>query len=313
MKKEKITNRIIILIIITVSFYAVILSFADFNLLIEGISNFNFQYMPLILSLTVAHFVILGIKFHILTKKLGIVLPLKENLKIFIAGLSLAFTPVGIGTAIKSQLLKNKLGKSISSTLPIIIIERWTELLAVLILSSILLIWSDTSQTKIVLGFGYLLLAISFLIIYNSKIFNTTKQILSKIKFVNKFTTSLDESRDSLSILNTKKTLVEATSLSIVAKFIQVITVYFIFLSYGVDLGLFLSGQIYYTSMILGVITFIPAGILVTEASMLSMLVDHNVQFAIATLIVILTRIITLWLATFVGIFMLKFGFRHEN
>ena len=97
------------------------------------------------------------------------------------------------------------------------------------------------------------------------------------------------------------------------AKLAHLVNIYFIFLSFGVDLGLFISGQIYYTSLILGVITFIPAGIIVTESNMIGLLLEQNVEFAIATLIVIFTRIITMWATTVAGVLTLKFGFKETN
>jgi hypothetical protein len=171
------------------------------------------------------------------------------------------------------------------------------------------LFWSISYESLIALALGYLLLGIFLVLIINSKIFTSIKNLLARIQFIKNLVSGIDESRESLIKLNTKKNLIEATSWSILAKFAHLVTVYFIFLAYGVDLGLILSGQIYYTAMIFGVISFIPAGIIVTESSMLGLLLGHNVEFAIATLIVILTRIITMWLTTFVGVFALKFGF----
>ncbi|MGI0056637.1 MAG: flippase-like domain-containing protein, partial [Nitrosarchaeum sp.] len=133
----------------------------------------------------------------------------------------------------------------------------------------------------------------------------------TKIKFVNKLLSNLDESRESFIKLNTKKNISEAIAWGLAAKFTHLVIIYFIFLSYGIDLGFLLSGQIYYTSLIFGTITFIPAGIVVTESSMIGLLLEHNVEFATATLIVIFSRIITMWLTTFIGIFMLKLGFRN--
>ena len=285
MNAQKITNKIILLIIITVVFYAIIVLLSDVNLLLERISDFEFKYLPIIFAGIGLHIFILGIKFHRLVLKAGINLPFKENLKIFTAGLSLGVTPAGIGTAIKSHILKNKHGKSISSTLPIVVVERWTELLGILLLTTVLLFWSSLYESLIALVLGYIILGIFLALMVNSKIFTSIKKILTKIKFINNLISVLDESRESLIKLNTKKNLIEATAWSILAKFTHLVTVYFIFLAYGVDLGLILSGQIYYTAMIFGVISFIPAGIIVTESSMLGLLLGHNVEFAIATLI----------------------------
>jgi len=310
MEKKRITSKVFILIFAPVLFYALVISFSDFNSLMKGINDFDFQYLPIILSLMGVHTIILSLKFHRLAQKLDINLPFKESIKIFIAGLSLNITPGGIGAAIKCQILKIKYGKSISSTLPIIVVERVTELLGILLVTSVLLIWADLYESKIVLVVGYVLIIILFILLSNSKIFLIAKRIITKIKVINKFSQNLDESRTSLNKLLTKKIVVEATIWSIISKLAHLVTVYYIFLSFGVDLGFFLSGLIYYTSLIFGVVTFIPAGLVVTESSMLGLLLKHNVEFSISVLVVIFTRIVTLWLTTFLGLFTLNFVFK---
>ena len=100
--------------------------------------------------------------------------------------------------------------------------------------------------------------------------------------------------------------IAEATGWSIIGKISQFLAVYFIFLSVGIDLGIFFAGQIYYTSLILGAITFLPAGVIVTESSMLGLLVNNQVELSIATLIVIFTRIITTWMGMALGVISLK-------
>jgi len=59
--------------------------------------------------------------------------------------------------------------------------------------------------------------------------------------------------------------------------------------------------------MVFGSISFIPGGIIVTESSMLGLLLENGIQVSIATLIVILSRLVTIWLFTIVGTVALKF------
>ena len=82
--------------------------------------------------------------------------------------------------------------------------------------------------------------------------------------------------------------------------------VYFIFLSFNVDLGILLSGQIYYTSLVLGSLSFLPSGIIITESTMIAILLNHGIDFSLATLLVIFTRLVTTWLGTLLGIITLK-------
>ena len=101
--------------------------------------------------------------------------------------------------------------------------------------------------------------------------------------------------------LNDKKVILESSCYSILAKFLNLIAIYFIFLSFGIDLGVISSGIIYYTSLLIGVLSFIPAGLIITETSMLAILLQHKVEFSIAILIMITLRIVQTWVIAIAG------------
>jgi len=305
-------NKIITLIGIIIIFYVAIILFSDYELLINEISRFDSKYLPVIFGLMIIHTLISTVKFQRLLKNIGIKLPFKDCLKIFVAGMSLGVTPAGIGIAIKSYILKTHYGRSVSSTIPLILVERWTEFIAILLLSSILLIWADLAESKIVIGIGIGFAVIVYILMSNSKTISSLKKIISKIKFISRFAGNFDETNESMIKLVRKKSLLEATMWSFSAKLVHIVTIYLIFLSFGIDLGLFLSAQIYYTSLILGIVTMIPAGVVVTELNMIGLITSQQIEFTIAALIVIFTRIVTTWSTTIIGVLTLKFGFKLD-
>jgi glycosyltransferase 2 family protein len=307
-------DKVLFLIISTILFYVAILIISDINLIFEKIFQIKLEYFLLVFSLMTMQFIFLGIKYHRLLKKLNIPISLKYSILIFISGLTLIATPGGIGTVIKSQILKKKYNQPLAKTLPLIIIERFTELLAILIILTFFLIWNQMYESIIVIIIGYCFIIATYIISSNTKIFIFFKKLFSKIKKIKKLIISFDESRDSFSKLFEFKTISESMVWSIFAKISQLLAVYFIFLSLGIDLDLILSGQIYYTSLVLGSLTFIPSGLIITESSMLGLLLNTGVDLSLASLSVILIRLITTWLGTVVGIIALKFlGIRNKK
>lgn len=307
MQKKSRFDKAVVIIIVTILFYSAILFFGDINSIVEQSYLIEFGYLPIILALICAHTVIMGIRYHRLLQRLEIQIPFKESLKIFVSGLSLSVTPGGIGTAVKSHVLQKRFGSSISSSLPIILIERWTELLAILIIITGLLFWAFSYEAIVLTSIGYGLIFVIMTIFSNSKIFSFVKNVITKINYFKKFTVSLDESKDSLGKLTKKESLFEALGISLVAKILHLFTVYFVFLSVGVNLSFFESGMIYYTSIVFGALTFIPAGIVVTESSMLALLVKYGVGLSVAVIAVFYVRIISMWLPTIAGAITLKF------
>jgi len=225
----------------------------------------------------------------------------------------MTITPLGSGTSVKSHLLKKKFGTSISSSLPIILVERLTELLSILILMTFVLFWVPMFASIIAIILGFVLIGVLVIITSESKFFSYYKKIFLKIKYLRKLNINLDESKKSIKILYRKKNIFEAVSLSIISKIAQFIAVYYIFLAVGLEFDFFMAGQIYYTSLVFGSISFIPGGILVTESTMLGLLLENGIEFSIATLIVILSRVFTTWLFTIVGTIVLKFEMNGKS
>ncbi len=64
--------------------------------------------------------------------------------------------------------------------------------------------------------------------------------------------------------------------------------------------------SIYVASIILGVISFLPLGIGVVEGSLVGFLTMHNIEFNLATTLVVFIRLFTRWIAVSAGFIALK-------
>ena len=306
MGKKSLFDNLVIFAIIIIIFYIAILIYSDIHAIADKISNIQIIYLPIIFSLTGIQLIILGIKYQRMLKKLGINIPLKEGIKIFIAGISLIATPGGAGTAIKSHILKKKYNAPLSKTLPTIFMERLTELIGTLIILSLFFYWTNLYESILAIVFGFIFTFIMYLLISKNKTFNSLKGLLNKINRIKKLSASIDDSKESFLLLRKKDTFLEMIGWSFIAKLAYFFAVYFIFLSLNVDLGLLLSGQIYHTSLVLGSLSFLPSGIVLTESTMIAILLNHGIDFSLATLLVIFTRLVTTWTSTFLGIITLK-------
>jgi len=303
---KKILDKAIIVIVSIIIFYTAILIFSDFDVISEKINEINYQFFPIIFSLIGLNILIHSIKYHRLLQQAKIKLPFSESFKIYLAGISMHVTPGTMGTAIKSHILKSKHKISMSSSLPIIYFEKWTELLAILIIVTILLFWTFMYESVIAIILGYCVVGIFIILSSSSKSFSYITKFLQKIKFLRKFTENLDESKATFQILNSKRNVLEGVGWSVLAKISQLLAIFLIFLSLDVQWDVFLIGQIFYTSVILGTLSFIPAGIIVVEASMLGLLVKNGLEFSVATILVVLVRLITTWLVVVLGAITLK-------
>ena len=204
MGKKSLFDNLVIFAIIIIIFYIAILIYSDIHAIADKISNIQIIYLPIIFSLTGIQLIILGIKYQRMLKKLGINIPLKEGIKIFIAGISLIATPGGAGTAIKSHILKKKYNAPLSKTLPTIFMERLTELIGTLIILSLFFYWTNLYESILAIVFGFIFTFIMYLLISKNKTFNSLKVLLNKINRIKKLSTSIDDSKESFLILRKK-------------------------------------------------------------------------------------------------------------
>ena len=139
-------------------------------------------------------------------------------------------------------------------------------------------------------------------------VFYKIKNFCTKIKFFKSSFSYVEDSRNSILELLTPKKFLQGMGFTILIKITQMIGVFFIFQLVGLNFDFFTSSIIYNTSLLLGAFTFIPAGTIVTDVSMLSLIMKYDHELAISTLGVIFYRIFTLWFGVIIGFIFLYLG-----
>src|SRR6202165_1235762 len=115
---------------------AAIALYGDLPHLITAIAHFQWAFLPIILGLTLFNYFGRFLKWQYYLKRLTITIHWRKSLLIFISGLSMAITPGKVGELLKSYLLKRITGEPISRTSPVIVAERLSDGLAMLLLAS---------------------------------------------------------------------------------------------------------------------------------------------------------------------------------
>ena len=287
--------------------YAIILIAFDINIISEKIGDFDSQYLPIIIPLIPLTWGVLFLRWNLLLKNSDIDIPLKDNFMIFISGFALGVTPGKVGELIKSQLLKNKFNIPRTKTAPLVIVERFYDFFAIAIISLFGILVFEYS----IYIFGVLVIGISiFLIVTSSeKIFLKFLNKIEKIKFLKNFSNELPKSFNVIQKSTRGKIFPLSITLSVIFWFLDSIIAYLTLLSFGIDIiDYFVLMSIYTSSIILGVISFLPLGIGVVEGSLVGFLSLNGIEFHLATAIVVFIRFFTRWIGVMAGFIGLKFS-----
>ena len=288
-----------------IGLYSIFLSFSDLNLISDQLANFKIEFLPPILILVTISWFILFARWQILLKNSNIIIPLKSSFGIFISGFSLQFIPGEAGEFLKVQLLKNKFNITRSKTSPIIITEMLYNAIGLVALS-VTSIWFFEFTIYIFVVFS-ILLVLLFYLINNKKYFLKIINKFLKIRFFKKYAEATSESLEIIQNLTRGKVLVYSVTLSIFFWLIECIAIHLLLSSFGINtIELLALIPMYTSSIILGVVSFLPFGLGVFEGSLAGFLSLHGIHLSISLTIVILARIITRWYSVFVGLVALK-------
>ena len=169
-----------------------------------------------------------------------------------------------------------------------------------------LLFWNNFIVSQIIFIIGLAISGFTFFIFKNSVGLDLLNKILVKTKILKKFVVNAEEFRDATKKLILPKTMIYLLSITFLIKIVVMISIYLVFDLYSLDINFIDSNQIFLTNQFLGVLSFIPGGLIITETGLLGSIVNRGIDFSVATLLVLLVRIMTFWFPVFIGFIALK-------
>ena len=301
----KISNKILIVVIVVIGLYAIFLVASDLNTIYDEILDFKIEFIPIILLLVTSGWFVLFLRWHLLLRNAKIFIPVKDSFLILTSGFALTIIPGKVGELIKSQLLKTKFGIARSKTIPIVILEQFYIAIGIAVLS-FLGVWYFELGAY-VLGVFTAGLVFAFFLLSSRKAFNKIVSVLGRRRFTSKFVEPLSSSYDTIKNGIRGPITIYASGLSILFWLIEAISIYFILLAFGVEtIGFLTIISTYTTSIMLGILSFLPLGLGVVEGSLASFLTMHDIDISLALTIVVVIRIFTRWFGVSVGFIALK-------
>lgn len=298
---SKIKRGIILFVILGIVVFAAIGIFADFENLKESVSNFDFSYLPIILILAPMNYVLRYVKWNYYLWQLKIKVPQKINLPVFIAGLSMTVTPAKVGEFFKSYLLHEFCSIDIAKTMPIVLMERISDAISMIILASIGAVAFSYGYSAIIACVTIIAVFVAAVRIKPFAAFII--KTLSKIKFLGKFAKGFERFYVNTYELARIDRLAVAVSIGTVSWFFEGLVVYFALRAFGVDFSVLGSVFTVSVSSLVGALSMLPGGLIAAEGSIMGVLVIlFDIDKVLASATTIVTRISTLWLGVLVGI-----------
>ncbi|WP_394850979.1 flippase-like domain-containing protein [Pendulispora brunnea] len=219
----------------------------------------------------------------------------------FLSGFILTISPGKVGEVFKSLVLHETHGVPVARTAPIVIAERVTDLIGIIVLITLGSIGFSGGMLWASIG---AVLVLALLIVVGSR--RTSLGIIGVVERmpgkVGKMGPKLRDAYESLATLVAARNLVIPTLLSIVAWSFECLSLWVVLQGFGQSTSVLLCTFFYATSTLAGAIIPVPGGLGVTEGALQRQMMElGNVSEGTSTAAMLLVRFATLWFAVLVG------------
>ena len=296
-KKHLLTGFIIGFIVIVA-----LLIYADLTDVLRVLSGIDLRYVPLIVILAPLNYLFRFIKWNYYLNISGIAPEPKMNRYIFMSGLSMTITPAKVGELLKCYLLKEHAGAPVSKTSSIVIAERITDGISMVILATLGSL--AYPYGKIVIPVSAALLLFLITIFHVEPLFKYISNPLLniKFKFLQKSVAFLIDFQQSAKKLFSIRNLLFAVLIGVISWGFEGLIVYLAVKALGGEISVLGSLFVVSLSALIGALSFIPGGLGITEGSIMALLMLTGIGKEMAAATTVITRFSTLWLGVSIGV-----------
>lgn len=276
-------------------------SYGDFREMGRHLRQFPPLYLLAALGLAALNYLLRFLRWACLLRALHIRVSPASSALVFLSGLALSVTPGKLGELVKSYLLRDRSGIPVAASAPVVVMERLTDLAAVVLLglAGLVLPASQGLPVPVLLalaaalgicGAGMLLVA-----------WRRSDWLLG-LPGLRRWRDALNMSRDGMRRLQAPGPLAVALSLGVMAWVSEGVALWVLLLGLDAPVSLPQAVPIYAAATLVGALTALPGGLVGTEGSMVALLQQAGVPRSPAAAATLLVRLATLWFAVAIGL-----------
>lgn len=287
--------------------------FSDYRKVIDLFTSIDPFWIPLIILSVLHNYVLRFIKWCFFLRVVEVQVPFRQNLWVFFSAFTMVLSPGKIGELVKSFLLRARFAIPVAKTGPIVMAERVTDLLGLVILC--LIGFSQFAFGGRTLLIVAILLLCAIFMLASSAFWKQVDRFLAGFNRLKKFRKPVMLIQESTVGLLSIKSLLITIPLSALSWAGEGVALYLIFRAMGTDSPSLLAISIFAHafSSIVGALSFLPGGLLVTEGAMGMFFLYVSIPDAQAISATFLIRAVTLWFAVILGTIVFLLGHNRSD
>ena len=308
---SRLLRRTLIGVGLGVVVYAVALIYFDARTVADALQGFGWSAVLFALLASSLNYLLRFAKWELCLRWLEIrgegegrapQLGLGRSFVIYIAGLSMSVTPGKVGEVLRSVLLKASDGVPFARTAPIVVADRATDLIALVLLSLVgvaqyreILPW--VIATAILVGLGIVVLG-------SPKLFESLLRVGARLPAVGPLFSKAEAMVEASERVLRLRALLPLTLLSVVGWGLECFGYWLILDAFpGVEAPLLPCVFAWAATTIVGALSFLPGGLGATEVSLGALVpkIAVGASAAVAVASTLLIRLCTLWFGVILG------------
>jgi uncharacterized protein (TIRG00374 family) len=294
--------RFVFALLLAVVVYGVFVVYSGYESIRDALVDFRYETFALALALSSLNYLFRFAKWEFYLKRLDISgVPRVRSLLIFLSGFVLTVTPGKVGEVFKSAVLYQTHGVDPARTAPIVIAERLTDVIAIVVLIVLGSIgfssgtyWAAAGALAVVAGLS--------MILWRTPLDLLVRRMGASDGWGAKLAPRLETAVGALRVISTPSALLVPTLLSVVGWGCEGFGLWLLIDGFGQTTSFPLALFIYATATLAGALVPLPGGLGVAEAMFQTQMVGlAGVTLGAATASMLMIRFATLWWAVIVG------------
>ncbi len=281
--------------------------YGDFSDIMGHVGDFRWELLPLLLALSMCNYVIRFLKWHFYLHQIGIHdVPWTDSFMAFFSGLAMVITPGKFGEWLKSYLLQEMRGIPFLRTAPILLAERFTDSVALLLLAVAgFIVFGEAWEVFVVV---VVLCVVAMVVTRHRPTMRAILHAAERAPVFSRFATRVEDFYETTYVLFEPWSLILTTFLSFISWGGEVVAFYLVLTGlgyHGSGMLLLKAAFILPISTLAGAVIIIaPGGLGVAETGITGLLqvMISGMSKSVASLAALIIRFTTLWFGVFVGL-----------
>jgi uncharacterized protein (TIRG00374 family) len=292
------------------------MAYGDFSDIWSRLGDFRWELLPLLLALSMCNYLIRFVKWHFYLGRIGIHdVPKRDSFLAFFSGLAMVITPGKLGEWLKSYVLQELRGIPFLRTAPILLAERFTDSVALLLLATAgFFVFGEAWEVFVVVVVGCV---IAMVVTRHRPTMRAILHGAERAPLISRFAARVEDFYETTYTLFAPWSLIYTTVLSFISWAGEVLAFYLVLVGLGYDgswMLLLQAAFILPISTLAGAVVLIaPGGLGVAEGGITGLLqvIVEGTSKSVATLATLIIRFTTLWFGVIVGLIVLAFATRR--